>query len=102
MSYAPLLPKPQGWGTLSLQGCATRPEAQQVALCVLVKTKEPRIEWHVSKRDAGHLAEYLAKVRIVAEDIARGKFYKRPGKWSRTVISCRCAWGIKRWPRRSW
>jgi CRISPR/Cas system-associated exonuclease Cas4 (RecB family) len=57
------------------------PEAQQVALCVLVKTKEPRVEWHVSKRNAGHLTEYLGKVRIVAEDIARGKFYKRPGKW---------------------
>ncbi len=57
------------------------PEAQQVALCVLVKTKEPRIEWHVSKRDAGHLAEYLDKVSIVAGDIACGKFYKRPGKW---------------------
>jgi CRISPR/Cas system-associated exonuclease Cas4 (RecB family) len=57
------------------------PEAHHVALCVLVKTKEPRIEWHVSKRNAGHLTEYLGKVRIVAEDIARGKFYKRAGKW---------------------
>jgi len=56
------------------------PEARQVALCVLVKTKEPRIEWHVSKRNASHLTEYLDKVRIVAEDIAAGKFYKRPGK----------------------
>ncbi len=26
------------------------PEARQVALCVLVKTKEPRIEWHFAKR----------------------------------------------------
>jgi CRISPR/Cas system-associated exonuclease Cas4 (RecB family) len=57
------------------------PEARQVALCVLVKTKEPRIEWHVSKRNASHLTEYIAKVGLIAEDIARGKFYKRPGKW---------------------
>jgi PD-(D/E)XK nuclease superfamily len=57
------------------------PQVQRVALCVLVKTKEPRIEWHASKRNASHLAEYLNKVRLVAEDIARGKFYKRSGKW---------------------
>ena len=52
----------------------------QVALCVLVKTKEPRIEWHFAKRCAGTLAEYLEKVRLVSEDIAASKFYKRPGK----------------------
>src|SRR5438552_1537838 len=58
------------------------PEAQQVALCVLVKTKEPRIEWHFAKRNADTLAEYLDKVRLVSDDIAAGKFYKRPGKHS--------------------
>jgi hypothetical protein len=26
------------------------------------------------------LAEYLEKVRLVSDDIAAGKFYKRPGK----------------------
>ena len=57
------------------------PEAQKVALCVLIKTKEPKIEWHFAERDAGRLAEYLAKVQIVSGDIAAGKFYKRPGKW---------------------
>jgi len=60
------------------------PEAQQVALCILVKTKEPRIEWHFAKRSAGDLAEYLDKVRLVSDDIAAAKFYKRPGK--------HCAW----------
>ena len=60
------------------------PEAQQVALCILVKTKEPRIEWHFAKRSADTLAEYLDKVRLVSDDIAAGKFYKRPGK--------HCAW----------
>lgn len=59
---------------------AAVPEAERVALCVLVKTKEPRIEWHFAKRDGDRLAEYLTKVRIVSEDIAAGKFYKRPGK----------------------
>src|SRR5947209_18016018 len=34
------------------------PEAHQVALCVLVKTKEPRIEWPFAKRSADVLAEY--------------------------------------------
>ena len=56
------------------------PQAQKVALCVLVKTKEPRIDWHFAERDAGRLAEYLGKVRIISADIAAGKFYKRAGK----------------------
>jgi len=59
---------------------AAVPEAKQVALCLLVKTKDPKIEWHFAERDASHLVEYLDKVRLVAEDIAAGKFYKRPGK----------------------
>jgi RecB family exonuclease len=56
------------------------PAAQQVALCVLVKTKEPRIEWHFAQRNGGHLTEYLKKVQVVSSDIAAGKFYKRTGK----------------------
>ena len=52
----------------------------KVALCVLVKTKEPRIEWHFAKRMPQDLVEYLDKVRLVSEDIAAGRFYKRPGK----------------------
>jgi putative RecB family exonuclease len=56
------------------------PQVQRVALCVLVKTKEPRIEWHFAERDARQLAEYLAKVQIISGDIAAGKFYKRAGK----------------------
>lgn len=59
---------------------AAVPEAKQVALCVLIKTKEPRIEWHFAERNAHHLVEYLDKVQLVAEDIAAVKFYKRPGK----------------------
>jgi putative RecB family exonuclease len=56
------------------------PAARQVALCVLVKTKEPRIEWHFAERNGTHLTEYLRKVRMVSDDIAAGKFYKRTGK----------------------
>jgi CRISPR/Cas system-associated exonuclease Cas4 (RecB family) len=78
------------------------PEARKVALCVLVKTKEPRIEWHISRRNASHLAEYLDKVRIVAEDIARGKFYKRPGKWCSYCDFLAVCLGDKQKARRSW
>jgi CRISPR/Cas system-associated exonuclease Cas4 (RecB family) len=60
------------------------PEAEQLALCVLVKTKEPQIEWHRVTRTADQLSEYLAKVGYVAREIAAGRFYKRPGFW--------CAW----------
>ena len=60
------------------------PEAEQAALCVLIKSKEPKIEWHLSKRNGNQLVEFLSKTGIVARDIASARFYKRPGKW--------CAW----------
>jgi PD-(D/E)XK nuclease superfamily len=60
------------------------PQAVQMALCVLVKTKEPKIEWHVSPRNSDDLLAYLAKAGYVAREIADSRFYKRPGMW--------CAW----------
>jgi CRISPR/Cas system-associated exonuclease Cas4 (RecB family) len=57
------------------------PETEQLALCVLVKTKEPQIEWHCVDRTGDQLAAYLAKVGYVAHEIAGGRFYKRPGLW---------------------
>ncbi len=60
------------------------PRAEQLALCVLVKTKEPQILWHLTDRTGDQLGEYLAKVGYVAREIAAGRFYKRPGLW--------CAW----------
>jgi len=60
------------------------PNAEQMALCVLVKTKEPKIEWHVSGRNPDDLIDYLTKAGYVAREIASGRFYKRPGMW--------CAW----------
>lgn len=57
------------------------PDAEQVAFCVFVKTKEPRIDWYISARQPVHFAEYLAKADVVAHAIAAGHFYKRPGKW---------------------
>jgi hypothetical protein len=60
------------------------PETEQLALCVLVKTKEPQIEWHCVDRTGEQLTEYLAKVGYVARAITAGRFYKRSGLW--------CAW----------
>ena len=60
------------------------PQAMQMALCVLVKTKEPKIEWHVSERNSADLLDYLAKAGYVAHEISARHFYKRPGMW--------CAW----------
>lgn len=57
------------------------PDAEQAALCVFVKTKEPRIEWYRSRRDPEILIEYLEKIHYVAHEIVAGRFYKRPGKW---------------------
>jgi RecB family exonuclease len=56
-------------------------DAQQAALCVLIKTKEPRIEWHIARRGAEDFMEYLGKSEYVAHEIAAGHFYKRPGMW---------------------
>jgi len=57
------------------------PEAEQSALCVFVKVKEPRIDWHLSDRKPDQVMEYLAKVEYVAREIEAERFYKRPGKW---------------------
>ena len=60
------------------------PDAEQTALCVLIKTKEPKIEWHLAKREGSQLLEFLSKAELIAHEIAAGHFYKRPGKW--------CSW----------
>jgi CRISPR/Cas system-associated exonuclease Cas4 (RecB family) len=60
------------------------PEAEQRALWVFVKTRDPRIEWQVTPRRNEQVMEYLAKAQLVAREIAAGHFYKRPGSW--------CAW----------
>src|SRR5213593_1658466 len=60
------------------------PDAEQTALSVLVKTKEPKIEWHTAARSGDDLAEFLAKAKYIGSEIAAGRFYKRPGKW--------CSW----------
>jgi len=60
------------------------PDAEQAALCVLVKTKEPQIEWHRAARNGERLVEFLAKAEYLAREIAAGRSYKWPGKW--------CSW----------
>jgi hypothetical protein len=57
------------------------PEAEKLRLCILIKTKVPRIEWHVSYRSGERLVEYLTKVKLVTKQIQAGHFYKRPGQW---------------------
>jgi CRISPR/Cas system-associated exonuclease Cas4 (RecB family) len=57
------------------------PDAEEVALCVLLKTATPRIEWHRSNRATPQLLEYVEKVRMVGHAITAGHFYKRPGWW---------------------
>jgi CRISPR/Cas system-associated exonuclease Cas4 (RecB family) len=59
------------------------PDVEQVAVCVFVKSKEPRIEWHITQRTPDQAIEYLEKTELIAEQIGRGNFYKRPGKWCR-------------------
>jgi hypothetical protein len=58
-----------------------QPESVQTALCVLLKTKQPSIDWHKAAHHREHLSEYLGKVALVAHEIAARHFYRRPGKW---------------------
>ncbi len=60
------------------------PDAEQIALCVFVKTKTPKIEWHRAKRSGRELTEFLKKAGAIAHDIRSGRFFKRPGM--------ACAW----------
>lgn len=60
------------------------PDAPHVALCVLVKTKEPKIEWHVTTRSEEDVSLYLEKLGYVAREIATDRFYRRTGMW--------CSW----------
>ncbi len=57
------------------------PLADQLALCVLVKTKEPKIEWQFTGRTSEQLRDYIAKAGYVGREIGAGRFYKRSGKW---------------------
>lgn len=57
------------------------PSAEQAALCVLVKTKMPKIEWHPTTRSGLLVSEYLTKVELVGREITANRFYKRPGIW---------------------
>ncbi|MHB8524359.1 MAG: RecB family exonuclease [Limisphaerales bacterium] len=60
------------------------PGIAQLALCVLVKTKDPKIEWHLTSRTAERLTDYIGRAGYVAQEIALKHFPKRPGTW--------CAW----------
>ena len=57
------------------------PEAAQAALCVLVKSSNPQIEWHITRGTSDRLSEYLTKVQMVEGNIAARRFYKRSGMW---------------------
>jgi hypothetical protein len=57
-----------------------RPEAEQVAFWIMIKTKEPKIEWHPSSRSPEEMMKYISKVGYLAREIKAGNFYKRPGK----------------------
>lgn len=57
------------------------PQIEQTALCVLVKTKEPKIEWHTGRRGPADLLEYFRKANLIASAITAGQFYRRPGRW---------------------
>lgn len=58
-----------------------QPSCNHCGFCVLIKTKEPRIEWHLTERNGAHATSYLRKVELIGRAIANREFYRRPGKW---------------------
>jgi hypothetical protein len=68
-------------GTSSLPTSSPSRKRSRWRLWVLVKTKEPKIEWHVSERNPDDLVDYLKKAGYVAQEIKAGRFFKRPGLW---------------------
>ena len=70
------------------------PTAKQTALCVLVKTKEPKVEWNFSQRPGPQLTGFLAKAEYVAHEISAGCFHKRlgaPASGAPGATTWRCA-----------
>ena len=68
------------WWLLLANGLAV----ERVAFCVLLKLKEPRIEWHFAVRTEEEIAEYQDKLRLLSADIERGRFPKKTsscGQW---------------------
>jgi hypothetical protein len=57
------------------------PAADQVAYCVFVKAKKPKIEWQFSRRTPVQLLAFLAKAEYVGEQIQQNRFFLRSGKW---------------------
>lgn len=55
------------------------PEIPDVAYGLFVKTKEPRFEWHRSRRTGEEVGDLLRKAERVVSDIQAGRFDKRPG-----------------------
>jgi PD-(D/E)XK nuclease superfamily protein len=55
------------------------PTVKELAFCVLVKTTEPKIEWHPTKRGPERITEFLNKAVYAAREIKAGEFYKRSG-----------------------
>jgi len=50
---------------------------ERVAFCVLLKLKEPRIEWYFSARSEQDVAEYQEKLQLIASDIECKRFPKK-------------------------
>jgi hypothetical protein len=59
------------------------PEIEQIAVCVFLKIRRPRIVWHMTRRQPERVMEYLEKAEAVAGQIEQQIFYKRAGKWCR-------------------
>ena len=57
------------------------PDASQAALCLFVRSKEPRIEWHISACQPAQLVDYLAKADLIGRAVTAVHFYERSGRW---------------------
>jgi len=64
------------------------PSVSDFALCVLVKTKEPRIDWYRAERNGEDLVAFLAKSRYVGQAIHAGPSTRGPANGAPGANSC--------------
>jgi hypothetical protein len=57
----------------------TEPQVEDLALCVFVKTADPKIEWHPTNRGPERLAKFLGKAAYAMREIKAREFYTRSG-----------------------
>ena len=78
------------------------PCVEQTSLRGLVKTKEPKVEWHLTARTDEQLTEYLAKAKYVAGETSKNRSTSDPANGVPITTTCPCVRGTRKNQKRLW